>query len=68
MSRLLQGGGSKQSGYEFDATDELTVSKEVRVEAYKLMIEMAAYAPVDFPLTMLVADVTDASSDLELIN
>lgn len=68
VSRLLQGSSSKQSGYEFDANDELAVSKEVRVEAYKLMIEMAAFAPVEFPLPMLVADVTDASIDLDLMN
>ncbi len=46
VSRLLQGSGTKQSGYNFDESDEFDVSKEVRIEAYKLMIEMAAYAPV----------------------
>jgi hypothetical protein len=49
VSRLLQGNVSKSS-YDFDASDELDVSKEVRVEAYKLMIEMAAYTSVTFPL------------------
>ena len=46
VSRLLQGSGTKQLGYNFDESDEFDVSKEVRIEAYKLMIEMAAYAPV----------------------
>ena len=49
VSRLLQDNVSK-SNYDFDASDELVVSKEVRVEAYKLMIEMAAYTSVTFPL------------------
>lgn len=46
VSRLLQGSGTKQLGYNCDESDEFDVSKDVRIEAYKLMIEMAAYAPV----------------------
>jgi hypothetical protein len=67
--KLLKGNSFSQSGYEFDASEEYTASKEVRIEAYKLLIAMSSYVPVDFPLQMLVADVTDMNDpDFNLVN
>lgn len=69
VRRLLQGSSAGSSRYDFDATEELTTPKEVRIEAYKLLINMAAFVPVDFSMQMLVNDITEMTSpDFNIVN
>ena len=66
---LLQGSDGKQNSYDFDPNEDWKGSKEVRTEAYKLLIEMTTFFPVIFPLAMLVQDVTETDSpDFKLMN